>query len=415
MRVLVVGSGAREHAIVWKLAQSPKVTKIYSAPGNGGISELAQCVDIHAEDIDSLLTFALKENIDLTVVGPDAAVVDGIVDKFEEKDLKIFGPCKRGAMLEGSKEYAKNFMMKYEIPTARYAVYRKSQEAIEGLKNFTYPLVIKADGLAAGKGVLICANKDEAISAIISIMEDKKFGEAGNKIIIEEFLEGTEASLLCIVDGNKIIPLESARDYKRIFDNDEGLNTGGMGCISPNSALNKHMMKEVEERILNNVIKGIKEENLGYKGILFIGLMITSNGPKVLEFNARFGDPEAEVVIPRLENDIMDIFLKTLDGTIRKEDLKWSTKTCITVFLASAGYPESYEKDKVISGLDEIDKDIIVFHAGTKMKNKLVTNGGRVLAITTLADSIHEGRKKVYENISKIHFDGMQYRKDIGN
>ncbi|MFA5524803.1 MAG: phosphoribosylamine--glycine ligase [Tissierellales bacterium] len=414
MRVLVIGSGAREHAIVWKLAQSSKVAKIFSAPGNGGIQELAKCVDIKDTKIDELLSFALKENIDLTIVGPETSLVAGIVDRFNEKGLKIFGPCKNGAKLEGSKKYSKEFMMKYDIPTARYAAYDKLDDALEGLKEFVFPLVIKADGLACGKGVVICNNRDQACEAIKSIMADRKFGEAGNEIIIEEFLQGIEASLMCLVDGNKIIPLESARDYKRLLDNDEGPNTGGMGCISPNKVLDGNLMSRIEKEILNKVITGIQKENMNYRGIIFIGLMITSDGPKVLEFNVRFGDPETEVVLPRLESDIVDIILKTIDGDILKEDLKWSPKSCICTVLASPGYPEESKKGENISGINEVDENIIVFHAGTKREKELTTNGGRVLAVTTLSDSIYEGRKNIYKNISKIHFKGIQYRKDIG-
>lgn len=415
MRVLVIGSGAREHAIVWKLSQSPKVSKIFCSPGNGGISRLAQCVNIPPEDIDTLLSFALQESIDLTIVGPEGPLVAGIVDKFNEKNLKIFGPCKKGAMLEGSKKYSKEFMVKYEIPTAKYEAYNKLDEAIKGLEDFDFPLVIKADGLAAGKGVIICNDKKEAYEAVKSIIADRRFGDAGNEIIIEEYLEGIEASLMCLVGGNKIIPLEGARDHKRLLDNNKGPNTGGMGCISPNKVLDKKLMNEIKEEILNKVLIGLQKEEIDFKGVLFIGLMVTSKGTKVLEFNVRFGDPETEVVLPRLESDIADIFLKTIDGVISEKDLKWNPKECICTVLASAGYPEAYEKGKAVSGLDKVDSDVLVFHAGTKKEDAdIVTNGGRVLAVTTLADSLDEGRKKIHENINKIHFDGMQYRKDIG-
>ncbi len=414
MRVLVIGSGAREHAIVWKLLQSKKVSKIFAVPGNGGISQIAECVNIHLDDIDTILAFALKESIDLTIVGPEGPLVDGIVDKFNEKGLKIFGPCKKGAMLEGSKKFSKEFMLKYGIPTAKYAAYHNLDKAIKGLEEFTFPLVIKADGLASGKGVIICNDKEEAHEALRGMLEDKRFGDAGNEIIIEEFLEGIEASLMCLVSGNKIIPLESARDHKRLLDNDEGPNTGGMGCISPNEILGEKLISEIKVEILDKIMNGMQNEKLDFKGVLFIGLMITPNGAKVLEFNVRFGDPETEVVLPRLENDIAEIFLKTIDGTISQEELKWSQKSCVCTVLASAGYPETYEKGRTISGLEKVDKDVLVFHAGTKKENGIKTNGGRVLAVTTLSDSLDEGRKKVYENINKIHFDGMQYRKDIG-
>lgn len=414
MKILVIGSGAREHAIVWKLSQSKKVSNIFCAPGNGGISQLAQCVNIHPEDIDTLLGLAIQENIDLTIVGPEAPLVAGIVDRFNEEGLKIFGPCKKGARLEGSKKYAKEFMEKFNIPTAKYSAYNNADEAKAALKEYTFPLVIKADGLASGKGVIICNNADEAKDAIKLILEDKKFGASGKEIIIEEYLQGTEASLLCLVDGKKIIPLESAKDHKRLLDNDKGPNTGGMGCISPNKILDKKLMAEIKSEILDKVLKGIQEEEMDFKGILFIGLMVTSSEVKVLEFNVRFGDPETQVILPRLESDIVDIFQKTIDKTISEEDLIWSTKSCISIVLASKGYPEAYEKEKTILGLDKVDKDIIVFHAGTKKEDEILTDGGRILSVTTLADSIEEGRKIVYENIDKIYFEGMQYRKDIG-
>ncbi|SDZ33491.1 phosphoribosylamine--glycine ligase [Proteiniborus ethanoligenes] len=414
MKVFVIGSGAREHAIVWKLSQSKKVSRIFCAPGNGGISQLAQCVDIQPEDIDALLEFALKENIDLTVVGPEGSLVAGIVDRFSEKGLKIFGPCKKAARLEGSKKYAKEFMERFGIPTAKYSAYNNAEEAKEALKKYTFPLVIKADGLASGKGVIICNNIEEAKAAIKLVLEDKKFGDAGKEIIIEEFLQGVEASLLCLVDGKKIIPLESARDYKRLLDNDEGPNTGGMGCVSPNKILDERLLAEIKSEILDKILKGIQEEDMNFKGILFIGLMITPIGAKVLEFNVRFGDPETQVILPRLESDIVDIFQKTIDESISEEDLIWNSKTCICTVLASKGYPEAYEKGKVISGLDKVDEDIILFHAGTKKENEILTDGGRVLSVTTLAHSLEKGRNKIYHNINKIYFEGIQYRKDIG-
>lgn len=414
MKVLVIGSGAREHAIVWKLSQSSKVSKLFSAPGNGGIEQIAQCVNIQAEDIDSLLSFALQENIDLTIVGPEGPLVKGIVNKFEEKGLKIFGPNKKGAMLEGSKKFAKEFMLKYGIPTAKYEVCSNYDEAVNSLDGFKFPLVIKADGLAYGKGVIICTNKEEAQNTIKEILIDGRFGKAGEEIIIEEFLEGIEASLMCLVSKDKIIPLESARDYKRLLDNDKGPNTGGMGCISPNNILDAQLIKEIEVKILEKVKIGLEKEKIDFKGILFIGLMITNKGVKVLEFNVRFGDPEAEVVLPRLESDILDIILKTIDGTIEREDLKWNPKPCICTVLASGGYPHNCESGKAIFGLSKIEKDILAFHAGTKKLEYTITKGGRVIALSTLADSLAEGRKRLYENIGKIYFDGMQYRTDIG-
>ncbi|HBR33790.1 MAG TPA: phosphoribosylamine--glycine ligase [Firmicutes bacterium] len=414
MKVLVIGGGAREHALVWKLSQSPKVTKIFAAPGNGGIAQLAQCVPVPETDLDGLLTFALREKIDLTVVGPEVPLVAGVVDRFKANGLQIFGPDQKGARLEGSKKYAKEFMLKYQIPTAQYAAYDNLNEACAGLEQFAFPLVIKADGLAAGKGVVICHRKEEAAAAIKSMIEDGKFGAAGKEIIIEEFLEGVEASLLCLVTADKIIPLESAGDYKRLLDHDQGPNTGGMGCVSPNKTLTPSLMAAIEREILKPALKGIQAEMMDYKGILFIGLMITAQGPKVLEFNVRFGDPETEVLLPRLETDLVDLFLKTIQGTITREDLVWSQKTCLGVVLATAGYPESSGSGQAITGLDEVDAEIMLFHAGTKREDQLVTNGGRVLAVVALGDPLDQARTKVYSNIKKIHFDGMQYRTDIG-
>ena len=414
MKVLVIGGGAREHALVWKLSQSPKVTKIFAAPGNGGIAQLAQCVSVPETDLDGLVTFALHEKIDLTVVGPEVPLVAGIVDRFKANGLQVFGPDEKGAQLEGSKKYAKEFMLKYKIPTARYAAYDNINEAYAGLKQFAFPLVIKADGLAAGKGVVICHREAEALATIKSMIEDGKFGAAGKEIIIEEFLEGVEVSLLCLVTADQIIPLESAKDYKRLLDHDQGPNTGGMGGVSPNKTITPALMGVIEREILKPALKGIQAEMMDYKGILFIGLMITAQGPKVLEFNVRFGDPETEVLLPRLETDLVDLFLKTIQGTITREDLVWSQKTCLGVVLATAGYPESSGSGQAITGLDEVDAEIMLFHAGTKREDQLVTNGGRVLAVVALGDPLDQARTKVYSNIKKIHFDGMQYRTDIG-
>lgn len=415
MKVLVIGSGAREHTLVWKLAQSERVSKIYCAPSNGGIKELAECVNIKAEDIETLVSFALKEDIDLTVVGPEAPLTMGVVDRFNEAGLKVFGPNEAVAKLEGSKIYSKDFMKKYNIPTARYENFDDREAALKGLKEFQFPVVIKADGLAAGKGVLICSNQEEAEEAINDMMNDKKFGEAGSNIVMEEFLDGIEASLLCFVAKNKIIPMESARDYKKIYDDDKGPNTGGMGCFSPNPILTDELLEEINLSILEKIESGFNNEGMDYIGILFIGLMITADGPKVLEFNVRFGDPETEVVLVRLESDLVEIMDKTIDGVLEKSDLKWTTKKSLCVIAASGGYPLSYEKGKKISGLDKVDKDIIIFHGGTKeMDGGIYTNGGRVMAVTALGESLQEAREKVYENMEKISFDQMYYRFDIG-
>ncbi|HHZ02910.1 MAG TPA: phosphoribosylamine--glycine ligase [Tissierellia bacterium] len=414
MKVLVVGSGGREHAICMKIEESSKVSKLYCAPGNGGIAQIAQCVDIKAEDLDKIVEFSVYSGIDLVVVGPEAPLVAGLVDKLNEKGIKAFGPTKRGALFEGSKSFSKDFMEKYSIPTAKYKVYTNSQKAIEELNSFQTPIVVKADGLAAGKGVLICETIEEAEEAIKNIMDEKQFGNAGNRIVIEEFLRGTEASLLCFVDGKNIIPMESARDYKKAFDGDKGLNTGGMGCFSPNPIFTEELKKYIKEHILDKTLKGFISEKIDFKGVLFIGLMVENNEAKVLEYNTRFGDPETEVVLPRLKSDLVDIMLKCIEGNLREEDLKWKEEKCVTVVLASGGYPENYEKGKEITGLDKVDEDIIVFHGGTRLsEGKVLTDGGRVLAVTALGRTLEEARYKVYNNINKIKFDKIQYRKDI--
>lgn len=414
MKILVVGGGAREHTICWKLNQSDKVTKLYCAPGNAGISQIAECVDINVEDIENITCFSVDNNIDMVVVGPEGPLVAGLVDMLMEKGIKAFGPNKKGARLEGSKSYSKDFMKKYNIPTAKYETYVEAQKALEGLQNFNTPIVIKADGLAAGKGVLICQTINEAKDAINSIMRDKQFGEAGNTVVVEEFLNGTETSLLCFVNGKDIIPMESARDYKKAYDNDLGLNTGGMGCFSPNPIYTESLKKYIKENILDTTLNGFLEEKMDFRGVLFIGLMITGDEAKVLEYNTRFGDPETEVILPRLKSDLCLVMEKTIDGTLTSSDLQWTEMHSTTVVLASGGYPDKYEKGKEITGLDLVDDDIIVFHGGTKLSDgKIFTDGGRVLAVTTIGNTIEEARNKVYENIKKIKFEKMEYRKDI--
>lgn len=414
MKILVVGSGAREHTICWKLKQSSKLSKLYCAPGNAGISKIAECVDIKADELEKLVEYSVKNSIDLVVVGPEVPLVAGLVDMLNEKGIKAFGPVKAGAKFEGSKSYSKDFMKKYSIPSANYEIYTDSEKAISELNKFNTPIVVKADGLAAGKGVLICETHEEAKEAIKSIMVKKLFGEAGNSVVIEEFLKGTEASLLCFVDGKKMIPMESARDYKKAYDQDKGLNTGGMGCFSPNTIFTEELNKYIKENILDRTLNGFLNENIEFKGVLFIGLMIENNQAKVLEYNARFGDPETEVVLPRLKSDLIDIMLKCIEGNLTEDDLQWEDNKCVTVILASGGYPESYEKGKEITGINEVDDDIIIFHGGTKLSgNKTVTDGGRVLAVTAMGKSLEEARNKVYKNIPKINFEKMEYRTDI--
>lgn len=415
MKVLVIGSGGREHALCWKISKSQRVSKVYCAPGNGGTLEVAENIPINVDEIEKLVQFAIENNIDLTVVGPELPLVLGIVDKFQEKGLKIFGVNKTCAQLEGSKDFSKEFMEKYNIPTAKYKSYINLDEAIEGLEEFTYPLVIKADGLCAGKGVVICNSEEEATNTLKSILGDKVFGSEGEKVVIEEFLDGIEASLLCLVTKDKIIPMESAKDYKKIYEGDKGLNTGGVGCYSPSPLFNDELNGKIERNILENILIGLNQEKMDFRGILFIGLMLVNGEPKVLEFNVRFGDPETEVLIPRLESDIIDIFEKTIDGSLNSSDLIWKENVCVTVVLTSSGYPENYEKGFKITGMEKLDKDIILFHNGTKkLDNDLITNGGRVLSITCLGKTIEEARENIYLDIDNINFDGMRYRKDIG-
>lgn len=414
MKVLVVGSGGREHTLVWKISQSSRVEKIYCAPGNAGIGNMAELVNIKAEDIELLLAFALEKGIDLTVVGPEVPLVDGIVDRFMEEGLKVFGPNKACAELEGSKAFAKDFMIRHGIPTAMYKEYTNPDEAINDIGIYGFPMVIKADGLAAGKGVIIAQNESEAHEALSMIMKDKKFGNAGAKVVIEEFLDGIEASILCFVDGDTIVPMVSAQDYKKVLDGDRGPNTGGMGTYSPSVIYNEDIKEKSYNEILIPFIEGLKADGLNFKGIIFIGLMIKDGKLKVLEFNTRFGDPETQVVLSRLETDLIEIMESILEGNLKNQKIKWSDKKAVCVVLASEGYPGKYEKGMVIEGLDEVE-NAFVFHAGTKLKDgKVVTNGGRVLGVVATADTIDIARDIVYNDIEKINFKGKQYRKDIG-
>jgi len=414
MKILVVGSGAREHAICWKLNQSSKTSSLYCAPGNAGIAQIAQCVDIKADELNKLVEYSVNNSIDLVVVGPEGPLVAGLVDMLNEKGIKAFGPVREGAKFEGSKSHSKDFMTKYLIPSAGYEVFTDSKKAMEALDKFNAPIVVKADGLAAGKGVIICETVKEAEEAIKSIMDDRQFGDAGDRVVIEEFLRGTETSLLCFVDGKRITPMESARDYKKAYDDDKGLNTGGMGCFSPNPIYTEELKKYIKDNILDRTLNGFLRENIDFKGVLFIGLMIENNQAKVLEYNTRFGDPETEVILPRLKSDLVDVMLKCIDGNLSEDDLQWYDEKCATVVLASGGYPEGYEKGKEITGLTEVDEDIIIFHGGTKLsEGRTVTDGGRVLAVTSMGSTLEEARNKVYANIPKIHFDKMQFRNDI--
>ena len=414
MKILVVGGGGREHAICWKLSNEKNVEKIYCAPGNPGIAEVAECVNIGDSDIDKLAKFAKENEIDMTVVGPEVPLVMGITDVFESQGLKVFGPNKKCARLEGSKAFSKDFMTRHNLPTAKYKEYTNIDKAIDDIDEFGYPVVIKADGLAAGKGVIISENREDAIKTLKEMMNDKKFGTAGEKIVIEEFLSGIETSILAFVDNETIIPMVSAKDHKKVNDGETGLNTGGMGTFSPSEIYTYELSKEIKENILDKTLKGFQEDNLDFKGILFVGLMITKDGPKILEYNVRFGDPETQSVLFRLETDLSEIISAVINNKLKDIDIKYSDDSAICVMLTSGGYPESYEKGKLITGLDNLDKDIVVFHSGTKLlDNKLVTNGGRVISITAKGKTVKEAGKKVYEDIKKINFEGMHYRTDI--
>ena len=417
MKILVVGGGGREHAIVKKLAQSKKNPKIYVAPGNAGTEENATNVAISVMDFDSLVNFAKKEKIDLTVVGMDDPLVGGIVDRFESEGLRVFGPRKNAAILEGSKAFSKDLMKKYGIPTAAYENFNDPQKAIKYLETANYPIVLKADGLALGKGVLICKTFEEAKSGIEELMIDKSFGDAGNTIVIEEFLQGREVSVLSFVDGTHYALMTSAQDHKRAKDGDEGLNTGGMGTFSPSPFYTEEVDRYCKEHIYQKTVDAMRAEGREFKGIIFYGLMLTKSGVKVLEYNARFGDPETQVVLPRMENDIIDVFEACIDGCLDKIDLKFEDNAAVCVVLASDGYPLKYEKGKKISGLENFEgkTDIFAFHAGTKKVNgDVLTNGGRVLGITATAPTLKEARDKAYEATKLVEFENKYMRNDIG-
>lgn len=417
MKVLIVGSGGREHAIAWKVAKSPKVDKIYCAPGNAGISEFAECVDIKAMEFDKLVEFAKEKEIDLTVIGMDDPLVGGVVDEFEKAGLRVFGPRKNAAILEGSKAFSKDLMKKYNIPTAAYENFNNPQEALKYLETSDYPIVLKADGLALGKGVLICNNKEEAKEGVKTLMQDKQFGDAGNTIVIEEFMTGREVSVLSFVDGDTIKIMTSAQDHKRAKDGDKGLNTGGMGTFSPSPFYTKEVDEFCKKYIYQPTVDAMKAEGRTFKGIIFFGLMLTEKGPKVLEYNARFGDPETQVVLPRMKNDIVEVFEACIDGTLDRIDLQFEDNAAVCVVLASDGYPEHYDKGFPITGLESFkDKDdYFVFHAGTKFEGDvIVTNGGRVLGVTAKGSDLKEARANAYEATKLVSFENKYMRKDIG-
>ncbi|HIA33190.1 MAG TPA: phosphoribosylamine--glycine ligase [Nitrospinaceae bacterium] len=416
MRVLVIGSGGREHALAWKIAQSPLVKKVFCAPGNAGTVNVAENIDIPSDNIDALLQFATVTGIGLTIVGPEQPLVKGLVDSFEESGLRVFGPSQRAAEIEGSKVFCKDLMKKYGIPTARY----ESFDSPDQVKLFTKedePVVVKASGLAAGKGVILCSNAEEARSAVQSIMQEKAFGNAGDQVVVEEFLTGQEVSLLAFTDGKTVLPLDSAQDHKAAFDGDKGPNTGGMGAYSPALVFTEELKQQVIDEIMIPTVRAMAKEGRYYRGILYAGLMLTESGPKVLEFNARFGDPETQPIMMRIKNDIVPIFEACIDGTLAKQSLQWRQEPTICVVMAAKGYPSSYEKGKEISGLNsDENRQVVVFHAGTKLENgKVLTNGGRVLGVTALGSDINQAIKNAYSAVDKIKWDGIHYRKDIGN
>ncbi|OGC05082.1 phosphoribosylamine--glycine ligase [candidate division WOR-1 bacterium RIFOXYA12_FULL_43_27] len=414
MKVLIIGSGGREHTLAWKISQSPKLTKLYCAPGNAGTAIVAENVPIADNDIAGLKDFAVKNSIDLTIVGPEIPLVMGIVDEFEAAGLKIFGPSKAAAKIEGSKIFAKNLMHKYNIPTAEAIVYEKVEDALNFVKKVGTPIVIKVDGLAAGKGVFVAKDQKEAEEAVKRILVDKEFGAAGNKIIVEECLKGEEVSILAITDGETILPLASAQDHKRVFDRDEGPNTGGMGAYSPAPIATSELLNMVQEKVLKKTVAALKEAGIIYKGILYCGLMMTASGPMVLEFNCRFGDPETQVILPRMKNDLLEVILSTLDSRLSTIALDWDPRSAVCVVLAAGGYPGNYEKGIEIKGLDNV-KDGVVFHAGTKAVDvKITTNGGRVLGVVGLGAPLKEAIRKAYDAVKQINFDKMHFRKDIG-
>lgn len=417
MKVLVVGGGGREHALVRKIKESKKVDEIFCTPGNGGISYDAKCFDVAATDIEGVVNLAKEIKADLVVVAPDDPLVAGMVDALNEAGFKTFGPRANAAIIEGSKVFSKELMQKYNIPTAEYKVFDNAEEAIEYIKERNeFPTVIKADGLALGKGVIIPENLEDAIAGVKEIMEDKIFGASGNNIVVEEFLTGPEVSVLAFTDGKCVKPMVSSMDHKRALDGDKGLNTGGMGTVSPNPYYTQEVAKECMDKIFIPTINAMNNEGRTFKGCLYFGLMITPKGPKVIEYNCRFGDPETQVVLPRLKTDIVDIFEAIDNETLSDLDVEWSDDACACVIMASGGYPKSYPKGIEITGLSNGQLDgVTVYHAGTKLQdNKLVTSGGRVLGVTALGDTLENALKKSYDAVEKIHFDGAHYRRDIG-
>lgn len=418
MKVLVIGSGGREHTLVWKIAQSSRVSKIYCAPGNAGISQKAECVPIKAENISEFIRFAQENEIDLTVIGPEAPLAKGIVDEFEKRNLWVFGPSKDASQLEGSKVFAKGIMLEAGVPTGKCEVFEDSDKAAEYIKSQPVPIVVKADGLAAGKGVIVAKTKEEALEAIELIMVKRAFGKAGDRIIIEECLIGEEASILAFCDGENFIPMVSSQDHKAIYDGDKGPNTGGMGAYSPAPVINEHMMETISLRVFQPIINKMKQKGIPYKGVLYAGIMMTEHGPKVLEFNVRFGDPETQVILPRLKTDLIDIMESCIDGKLNEANIEWRNEAAVCVVIASGGYPGPYKKGEIITGIKQAEElqDVIVFHAGTSLEGKnILTSGGRVLGVTALGANIEQAIDKAYKAVGEIHFNKMYFRKDIAD
>jgi len=418
MRVLVIGSGGREHALVWKIKQSPKVEKIFCAPGNAGTSEFADNIPIAADDIEGLLQFAMKKEIGLTVVGPEQPLVMGIVDRFEVKGLRIFGPSASAAELEGSKSFSKDIMQKYGLPTAEYKIFTSAESATKYIQAKNCPLVVKANGLAAGKGVLLCRSSREALVAVDTIMRQRLFGEAGDQIVVEEFLEGQEISVLAFSDGQTVLLMDSAQDHKAVYDGDIGPNTGGMGAYSPAPVFTELMRQKVRDKIMLPMVRAMQQEGRTYKGILYAGLMLTKTGPQILEFNARFGDPETQPLMVRMETDIIPLFEACIDGTLGQCQVNWKNKSSVCVVMTAEGYPGTYQKGEIISGLQNANStpEVVVFHAGTKEKDgKVLTNGGRVLGVTATGANTESAIQRAYDAVGKVNWRGVHYRKDIGS
>lgn len=429
MNILVIGGGGREHALVWKLKQSPRVQQIHCLPGNAGIAVLATCVDKPVDDFAFIEKYCRNHAIELIVIGPEVPLIKGLADYLESKNFKVFGPSKQAAMLEGSKAFAKTFMEKYHIPTAQFKIFTNARQALDFLKSSLYPLVIKADGLAAGKGVIICENKEEAEKAIDTIMLKKAFGPAGDKIVIEECLHGEESSILCFSDGETIVPMVPVQDHKRIYDDDKGPNTGGMGCYAPVKKITAQLFEKIQQKILLPTLAGLKAEKILYRGILYVGIMIVNGEPYVLEYNIRFGDPETQVIVPLLKTDLMEIIEQVISGALKNQPILWEDKSCVTVVMASSGYPGGFSKGKELKGLEKANAmtDVVVFHAGTAFpsektptglieydRSKIVTAGGRVLSVTGVGQDLPEAIARAYQGVEVISFEGAHFRRDIG-